>query len=84
MSIQISMAEAQRMVLDNMRQRQIAASRAGRQVRTFWGYWNNQPVYLTIGEAISEVESGSELGKFILTVELQGIAQQTGQTYELV
>jgi len=56
-------------------------SRPGRQIKTFWGYWNGKSVYMTIGEAIAEVERNSELGQFIVTVELNGIAQQTGVTY---
>jgi len=71
------------MVLTNMRERQLAISKAGRQVKTFWGNWKGNPVYLTIGQAIAEVENGTDLGDFILTVELNGIAQQTGQQYVL-
>ena len=79
--VPITFAEARNMVLQNMRQRQLAMSRAGREIKTFWGYWQGRGIYLSIGEAIAEVESNSELGQFIMTVELNGIAQHTGTTY---
>lgn len=79
--IQISEAEARNLVLQNMRARQINMSREGRILKTFWGYWSGKPVYLSIGEAIAEVEANTELGRYIMTVELNGIAQQTGVTY---
>lgn len=81
--VQISLAEARNLVLQNMRQRQLAMSAAGRQIKTFWGYWSGKPIYLSIGEAIAEVERNSDLGQFIVTVELNGIAQQTGVTYQI-
>jgi hypothetical protein len=81
--ISITYSEARNLVLQNMRQRQVEMSRAGRQVRTFWGYWTGKAVLLSIGEAIAEVQNNTELGKFIVTVELNGIAQQTGVTYQL-
>lgn len=82
--IPISMSQARSLVIQNMQTRQIGMSRAGRQIRTFWGYWNTQPIYLTIGEAMAEVQNQTDLGNFILQVELNGIAQQTGTTYQLV
>lgn len=81
--ISIRFAEARNLVLKNMRDRQNKMSRAGRQVKTFWGYWGGKPILLSIGEAIAEVQRNTELGKFIVTVELNGIAQQTGVTYQL-
>jgi hypothetical protein len=81
--VNISMSEARNLVLQNMQTRQASMSRAGRQVKTFWGYWNNSPVYLTIGQAMDEVRNRTDLGNFILTVELNGIAQQTGTTYQI-
>lgn len=83
MSVTISFTEARNLVLQNMRARQQNMSRAGRNIKTFWGYWEGKPVYLDIGQAIAEVESNSPLGQFIVTVELNSIAQQTGTTYVL-
>ena len=81
--VPISMSQARTMVLNNMQTRQASMSRAGRQIKTFWGYWNNQPVYLTVGQAMDEVQNRTDLGNFILTVELNGIAQQTGTSYQI-
>ena len=81
--VPISLTQARNMVIQSMRDRQLRMSKAGQQIKTFWGNWNNTPIYLSIGEAISEVENSTELGQFILIVELNGIAQQTGVTYEL-
>lgn len=81
--LNITFTEARSMVLRNMRDRQMKMSRAGRQVKTFWGYWEGKGIYLSIGEAVNEVERNTPLGRFIVTVELNGIGQQTGVTYVL-